>query len=64
MPGPTPPKAKAEELEAPNPPGPYLPVFKSFNSVQAEPFQDSVFADCGATGKASPPKISVALFGA
>ena len=71
VPAGVPPKAKEDVLFVPAAPGPYLAVAKSATSVQAHPFQDSVFA----TGfvirppniKAevcvpAPPEIRLAVF--
>jgi hypothetical protein len=49
----TPPKAKAEVLDIPEPPKALLAVFKSFTSVQLVPSNDSVKAELGGV---VPPK--------
>jgi hypothetical protein len=52
-----PPNAKPV-VEVPAPPEPFLAVFKSFVSVQIEPFHDSVLPTAVVI---SPPKLQVQL---
>jgi hypothetical protein len=58
--GPLPPKANAAVL-VPQPDNAYLAVFKSFNSVQLVPFQDSLFATFPVPGVEKPPNTNAAV---